>query len=241
MKKILLLLLLPVMGFSLTGRQIIQKLDDNQVFQTQRFKATMTINRGTKKLVKKFQGMGQREGQKSFMEFTNPEDQGVKYLKIANEMWIYFPDADDTIKLSGHMLRQGMMGSDLSYEDMLENDSLDEMYNTTLGADTNVRGIQCYQVILEAKDSSATYARQVIFVDKERFVLITADMYAHGGRLVKVMWQDKFISVSGKYVATLVGIQDKRKKDSETLISFDEFKVNVSVPASMFSKQNLKR
>lgn len=242
MRKIwLLFVLFPVLSWGLTAREIIQKVDDNQVFSTQRFQATMTIRRGTKSLVKIFRGIGQTEGKKSFMEFTNPEDLGVKYLKIGNEMWIYFPDADDTLKLSGHMLRQGMMGSDLSYEDMLENDSLDSLYHTSLGASTNVRGVSCYQVVLEAKKEEATYARQVLFVDQEKYVIILANMYARGGRLIKVMWQDQFRQVSGVWVPTLVGIQDKRRKDSETVIRFEQFQVNIPVPAATFSKQNLMR
>ncbi len=241
MKKWLLLVMMPVIGFSLTGREIIQKVDDNQIFNTQRFQATMTINRGNKKLIKVFSGSSQKEGQKSFMEFTNPEDQGVKYLKIGNEMWIYFPDADDTLKLSGNMLRQGMMGSDLSYEDMLEDESLDQLYTTTLGESTNVRGIDCYKVILDAKKDSATYAKEEVFVDQSRYIIVLANMYARGGRLIKVMWQDQFRQIGGAWIPSLVGIQDKRKKDSETIIKFDKYEVNVSIPSATFSKQNLKR
>ena len=54
------------------------------------------------------------------MEFTNPEDRGTRYLKRDKNLWIYFPKEQDTVKISGHLLKEGMMGSDVSYEDALE-------------------------------------------------------------------------------------------------------------------------
>ena len=57
---------------------------------------------------------------KAFAEFTNPEDRGTRYLKLEKDMWIYFPKEQDTVKISGHLLKEGMMGSDVSYEDALE-------------------------------------------------------------------------------------------------------------------------
>ncbi len=142
-----------------TAKAIIEKVDQNQVYTTESFKATMTIAKGRITLVKTFFGYGKKEGDRSFMEFTNPEDKGVKYLKIKDELWIYFPDADDVMKISGHMLRQGMMGSDLSYEDMLENDKLEEKYKSTLQPDQEIDGRACYVLQLDAKVPDVTYAR----------------------------------------------------------------------------------
>jgi hypothetical protein len=41
-------------------------------------------------------------------------------LRLENQLWIYSPSTDRNIQNSGHMLRQSVMGSDLSYEDMLK-------------------------------------------------------------------------------------------------------------------------
>ena len=73
-----------------TATNVIKQVDKNQVFVTQEFKATMIIAKGKRKLIKTFYGYSKKEGQKSFMEFTNPEDKGVRYLKIDDELWIYF-------------------------------------------------------------------------------------------------------------------------------------------------------
>ena len=224
-----------------TAQSIIQKVDNNQVFNTQYFEAEMTIQKGKRELTKKFYGYGKKEGQKSFMEFTNPEDKGVKYLKLDNELWIYFPDADDIMKISGHMLRQGMMGSDISYEDMLENESLDKKYKYELLADEKVEDQECYVVQLLAKQPTVTYAKQIIRVDKKKFIPLEIEMYAKGGRLIKKIIQTKLEKNGSRWNAKKMEIKDMRKKNSSTIVEFEKIKFDDTVPSKVFTKAYLRR
>ncbi|MDD3737393.1 MAG: outer membrane lipoprotein-sorting protein, partial [Bacteroidales bacterium] len=67
---------------------------------------------------------------KSFTEYLSPpREQGTKMLKLENQLWIYSPSTDRTIQISGHMLRQSVMGSDLSYEDMMDDRKLTDTYD----------------------------------------------------------------------------------------------------------------
>ncbi len=224
-----------------TAKSIIQKVDQNQVFTTQEFKAVMTITKGKRRLVKTFFGFGKKDGTKSFMEFTNPEDLGVKYLKIADELWIYFPDADDIMKISGHMLRQGMMGSDISYEDMLENDSIEEKYQSERLEDQKIGERDCFVIKLTAKKPDATYAKQIIFVDQIWFLPLKIELFARGGRLLKTMTQAEVKKIGARWVPNTIHIRDMRKKNSETTITFDEIVFDKKVPARVFTKGYLKR
>ncbi len=80
---------------------------------------------------------------KSFTEYLSPErEKGTKMLKLDDKLWIYSPSSDRTIQLSGHMLRQSVMGSDLSYEDMMEDRKLTEMYNAKVSVGRNHRRAQ---------------------------------------------------------------------------------------------------
>lgn len=51
----------------------------------------------------------------AFVEFTNPEDRGVRYLKRDKNLWIYFPKEQDTVNISGHLLKEGMPGPRLPW------------------------------------------------------------------------------------------------------------------------------
>lgn len=242
MKKIILLaLLIPSFLYAETARGIIKKVDKNQLFVTCRFSLQMTIHKGKRKLVKHFYGYAQKKGDKSFMEFTNPEDKGVKYLKLDDELWIYFPDADDIMKISGHMLKQGMMGSDISYEDMMETEHIEKKYNSKLLNDQDVNGRACYVIDLTARVPDATYARQVLYVDKKNYIPLKIDMYARGGRKIKVVEQSNLKKSGNRYYPAMLVIQDVRKRNSKTIMEYSKISFDIGLPAGIFSKRQLKR
>jgi outer membrane lipoprotein-sorting protein len=242
MKKIILLtILIPSVLSAQAATEIIKKVDKNQLFTTQRFTILMTIQKGERKLIKEFYGYGMKKGEKAFLEFTNPEDRGVKYLKIDKELWIYFPDADDIMKISGHMLRQGMMGSDISYEDMLETEHIEKKYNAKRLKDRVVNGKDCFVIDLTARVPDAIYARQVAYIAKDTYVPIEIEMYARGGRLIKKMSQSDIQRVGWRYIPQRAIIQDTRKRNSKTILEFKKIKFDVAVPGRAFSKRNLKR
>ncbi|MCK7490029.1 MAG: outer membrane lipoprotein-sorting protein [Anaerotruncus sp.] len=61
-------------------------------------------------------------------------------LKLEDQLWTYTPASDRTILISGHMLRQSVMGSDLSYEDMMEDPRLASLYAATVAGEETLRG-----------------------------------------------------------------------------------------------------
>ncbi|MDH5720008.1 MAG: outer membrane lipoprotein-sorting protein [Spirochaetia bacterium] len=226
---------------AITPEEIIKAVDKNAEFKTQSFGITMKIEKGARTLIKKIEGYGMTNGRKSFMKFINPEDDGVKYLKIEKELWIYFPDADDIMKISGHMLRQGMMGSDISYEDMMESGEWEKKYSIRLLPEETIENIECYVVELKAKVSDVAYEKQIMAVDKKNLVPLKVDMYSAGGRLIKKITFHDFINISGRITAQKVIIKDTRKKDSLTTMEFAYIKFNEKLPPKVFTKEFLRR
>jgi hypothetical protein len=112
--------------------EIIKKLDKNMFSETQIITSEMIVY--GKRKSRTIRSKGYSKGQhNNFTEYLSPErEKGTKMLKLDNRLWIYSPATDRTIQLSGHLLRQSVMGSDLSYEDMMEERKLSELYNTKL-------------------------------------------------------------------------------------------------------------
>jgi len=240
-KKYFFILFIPSVLYAQSAKDIILKVDQNDQFTTEEFSAVMRITKGKKELVKEFTGYGSNNGEKSFIKFINSEDRDVKYLKIKKELWIYFPDADDVMKISGHMLRQGMMGSDISYEDMLESSERDKKYTSKLSGEEETDGRPCYVIELSAKTEDAPYERQVLYIDKELYVGLRMEMYARGGRLIKKMTASEHIKIAGKNVPRKISIQDMRKKNSVTVVEFKKIIFNGQIPANIFTRQMLKK
>lgn len=227
--------------FAQSAHEIIKKVDANQEFTSEKFAMRMTIEKGSQKLIKTLVGYGKNRGDLSFMEFTNAEDKGVKYLKINDELWIYFPDADDIMKISGHMLRQGMMGSDISYEDMMRREELDKTYDVTLTGSETIRGTDCFIVEMNAKIKDALYARQVVYIDKIKYVPLKIEMHAKGGRMLKTMEEFNIVKQGERYLAKKIVIKDLRKKDSSTTVEILELQFNIVIPDTIFTRRNLKK
>ena len=131
MKKLILLLLT---GFSTLyaqfpdGKQILDKIDQNLSSENRVFSSSMIIHgrRITHTIRLKTWTAGEN---KSFTEYLFPvREQGTKMLKLEEQLWIYSPSTDRIIQITGHMLRQSVMGSDLSYEDLMEDKKLTDQY-----------------------------------------------------------------------------------------------------------------
>ena len=101
----------------LTAEEIIYQRDNNEYFDSVRIEAEMIIVNGGRKIIKTMTALSDKKN--SLVEFTNPQDRGTKFLKREDDLWMFFPDAEDIVKISGHMLNQGMMGSDFSYQDIM--------------------------------------------------------------------------------------------------------------------------
>ena len=130
----------------LTAEEIIQKRDDNEYIQSSYAEATMVISQGGRRIEKSMLMYSLEKN--GLVEFTNPADRGTKYLKRDDNLWMLFPDAEDIVKISGHMLEQGFMGSDFSYQDMMESDKLTELYTFALLEEDTFSDRPCY--VLEA-------------------------------------------------------------------------------------------
>ena len=103
---------------------ILKKIDENRVSGNKVILSEMIIHgrRGSRTVRIKSWIQGT---EKSFSEYLDPpRERGTKMLKLGDQLWTYYPASDRIILIAGHMLRQSVMGSDLSYEDMLEDPDL---------------------------------------------------------------------------------------------------------------------
>ncbi len=225
---------------ALTGPQIMEKVDANNSFTTMAYVGSMEIDLGKRVLLKEMRTVA--EGMdKSFVEFTNPEDRGVRYLKVDKNLWMYFPSEQETIRISGHLLKEGMMGSDVSYEDALESGAITDKYDISVLGTEALAGRQCYILDLNAKVRTVNYERQKFWVDAERFVVLKAEMYAKSGKLLKESTALEVKQFGTRWFTTKVKMEDKLKKGGGTVFTMKDIQFGVSLPADMFSLQRLSR
>jgi len=220
---------------------ILKKVDDNMTSKTQVAKMSMVIHnkRNTRTVVSK----GYTEGtKKSFSEYLSPErEKGTKMLKLDDRLWIYSPSTDRTIQLSGHMLRQSVMGSDLSYEDMMEDRKLTDMYNAKIIAEENIDGRKTWVMELNAKVEDVSYEKRKVWIDQERYIPLKEELYAKSGQLLKKTVMSDVARIDKRWYPKKINYKDMLKDGDGTDFIISDVQFDVDIPSYIFSKAALKK
>jgi len=223
------------------ANEILERVDQNMSSRNRIVESTMIIHgrRASRTITSRTYSVGET---KSFTEYLSPaREQGTKMLKLEDQLWIYSPDTDRTIQISGHMLRQSVMGSDLSYEDMMDDRKLQEIYDAKVTGEENFKGRRCYRLQLEAKVEDASYQSQQLWVDAERFIPLKQQMYAKGGKLLKQVILSKVEKVQDRWFPMKMVYKDMLKEGDGTEFNVTSIRFNQDIPEYIFTKAALRK
>lgn len=230
----------PIAAQALSAEDILARVDANQVYSTIYYEGKMEIVSGSRIKVKTMKAWAEGE-EKSFIEFTNPEDRGTKMLKLKDSLWMYFPSERDTVKISGAMLRQGIMGSDFSYQDAMSSEELSILYAASVTGSEILEGRDCHVLELQSSASGVHYPRRKLWVDKEHLTILRGELYAKSGTLLKVLRVLGSLSVQGRQFPSVVEYSDQLKKNSRTVLTMESIEINPSIDPGRFSLQAFSR
>lgn len=243
MKKIVVLIITIITAGVLTAQnaaQIISDVDKNLSADSRVVESSMTIHgrRSSRTMTSKSYTIG---NEKSFTEYLSPaREKGTKMLKLGKEMWLYSPSTDRTIMISGHMLRQSVMGSDLSYEDMMEDRKLTDMYSASLAYEETIEGRKCYVLELKAKVDDVPYYTQKLWVDIEKLVPLKQELYAKSGQLLKRITMSDIQRINNRWYPMKMVYKDVLKDGKGTEWNIIKIEFDTSIPDYVFSKASLK-
>jgi len=179
----------------------------------------------------------------AFTEYLSPpREAGTKMLKLYDKLWTYSPQTDRVIQISGHMLRQSVMGSDMSYNDMMEDRPLEELYEATLEGSVLIDGRDHWIMHLEAKVKGLSYPKRRAWIDKEYLLPMKEELYAKSGKLLKTSTMDGIKKVQGRWFPSRFIFKDELKRNSKgTEWHIDDIEFDVDIPESRFSKAKLRK
>lgn len=220
--------------FAITAEEIVNKMELNLVYDTAIVEGRMVLNDRFGARTSTYISYTEGE-EKSLLEFTNIEDAGQKILRLEDEIYLYYPDAEETIRLQGAALRQAVMGSDFSYEDMTGDKGILDSYSVTLDGEESIDGNSCYILTLTAKTRDVPYQKEIMWVDKELFIYRQVHKLAKSGKLLKEMKVMDLIKVDGLNIPSRLTMVDKLKRNSSTEFYMDSIKLGIVLPADIFS------
>lgn len=246
MKHILIIIILSLLSGILwaefpDGSEILRRIDDNMIANTTRSKTTMIVQtrRATRTMVSNNWSQGT---DKAFSEYTAPaREKGTKMLKDGNNLWVYDPKTDRTIQISGNMLKQSVMGSDLSYEDFMEETRLQDNYTAVVTGEKLYEKRDCWILQLTAVKPDVAYQKVTVYVDKERFLPLYEERYARSGKLLKTTRVQEVMQTGNRWYPKKVLYKDELKDGKGTIFIMDKIEFDVKIPAHIFTKASLKK
>jgi len=221
--------------------EILKKVENNMSSDNRIFESSMTIHgtRSTRTITSRTYSAGTSQ---SFTEYlTPPREQGTKMLKLENQLWIYSPSTDRTIQISGHMLRQSVMGSDLSYEDMMDDRKLTDVYSAVISGNETLEGRETYVMELTAKVTDVSYYSRKMWIDVQRFVPLKEELFARSGQLLKRTILSDVRQIDGRWFPMTVVYKDMLKQGEGTEFRINSVRFNQKIPEYIFTKAALKQ
>lgn len=221
--------------------EILLKVDRNLSSDNRVFESSMTISgkRNSRTISSRTYAVGNN---KSFTEYLSPaSEKGTKMLKLEKQLWLYSPGSDRTIQLSGHMLRQSVMGSDLSYEDMMDDRKLSEMYDAQVVGEEMIGDRKTILLELTARLADVAYHSQRIWVDAERFVPLKQELFAKGGKLLKRIEMADVVKVQNRWFPLTMTYKDMLKQGDGTVFKLSNIEFDQAIPEYIFTKATLKK
>lgn len=225
---------------NMTADEILKKVDANMIADTQIVSSEMIVYGKRKSRTIKSKGYS-RGSDKHFTEYLSPErEKGTKMLKLEDRLWIYSPATDRIIQLSGHLLRQSVMGSDLSYEDMMEERKLTDIYTPIVLGIEELDNRQTYKMELLAKVEDVSYYKRILWIDTARFVPLKEELYAKSGKLLKKTSLSEVKQIQGRWYPTKINYKDMLKDGQGTDFIVNEIIFNPVIANRLFLKSTLK-
>jgi outer membrane lipoprotein-sorting protein len=245
MKRLFVLIMFLVtvnFAFSQTpsAAELLRRADSNEIYSTIEYEGEIIIEYQGRRYVKTMKAWG-RGNTHSFIEFTNPEDRGTKYLKRDGRLYVYSPDTEEVMLISGHMLKESMMGSDMSYEDTLNNETLSSRYDPVLAGSETVNGRDAWVLELKAKNKTESYPSRKLWIDKENGDLLRYELFALSGVKLKDYNLLRTEIINGRRFPVEIEMRDLMRKNSKTTFVMRKVVLDKPIADSVFSQRNLER
>lgn len=221
--------------------EILKRIEQNMSSDNRIFESSMTIHgsRTSRTITSKSWAVGDKQ---SFTEYLSPaREKGTKMLKLEDQLWIYSPSTDRIIQIAGHMLRQSVMGSDLSYEDMMEDRKVTDIYSAILTGDEIIDSRKTWILELTAKVSDVAYYKRKMWVDSERYVPVREELFARSGQLLKRTTLSEVVNIQGRWFPMKIVYKDMMKQGDGTEFRIISIEFDQKIPDYIFTKAALKQ
>ena len=176
-----------------------------------------------------------------------PDERDTAFLVIeregSNDMFTYLPELRTVRRITSRTVSGSFFGTDFSYEDMLELQSVSKHAKIERKPDGELAGRPVYVLAsTPAPDSGSAYARVVSYVDRESCVPLRAELFGKPTQIAKEMtiaWED--VEKRGeRWVPKKVSVRNLEKESTSTLV-VEKLELDPDLPDALFTQGQLAK
>lgn len=250
-------IMLPEKVFALSGREIMEKVNDRDVGNRSISEMEMILidKKGNKRVRKlKSYGLEQGKNSKSLMFFITPADvRNTGFLTYdydesgkEDDQWLFLPALRKTKRIAAGDKSGSFMGSDLNYSDMSSPDL--DLYDYTLMKETEVKGNKVWQIKsvpkTKAEAEKSGYSKSVVFIRQDNYVMIRGVRWVYKKKRNKYLDVRKLEKIDGIWISTEMHVTTKSGKKTlhKTILKQNNIKFNqVEVNENLFTIRRLEK
>jgi len=184
------------------------------------------------------------DGDKSLIIFDSPRDiKGTAFLsythvKGQDDQWIYLPALKRVKRIASNNKSGPFMGSEFAYEDISSQEV--EKYTYKYLKDDTLNGADCFVVERIPADKNSGYTKQIVWIDKAKYIPEKLEYYDRKGSLLKTLTLHDYKQYLDKFWrADRMEMVNHQTGKSTTLL-FSEYKFKTGLSEKDFNQNVLK-
>jgi outer membrane lipoprotein-sorting protein len=220
--------------------KILATLDAQSDFTGKDFAAVYTIvsqKPGEKDSVSQVRMFRRDENKQFAMLVVLPEvNKGQGYLREDDNVWFYDPTSR---KFSFSSIKENIQNSEAKNSDLTKKSILDD-YEVSSSKEGTVGKIAVWIIDLKAKTNEVSYDRSVLFVRKDKTMLLKQEDYSVSGRLMRTMLFPKYVELEGRLMPSQILIVDELNPGERSQLTLTEQSLAI-LPDKVFTKAFLEQ
>jgi len=185
------------------------------------------------------------DGDKSLSVFSQPRDiKGTAFLSfthalVPDEQWLYLPALKRVKRISSSNKSGPYLGSEYAFEDLTSFEV--SKYKYKYLKDDALEGKACFVVELYPQYQHSGYTRQVVWIEKERYIPLKTDYYDRKNALLKTLVNKDYQQYLEQYWRADEMLMVNHQNGKSTVLLWENFKFRNDFSDRDFDRNSLKR
>ncbi len=185
------------------------------------------------------------DGDKSLSIFSSPRDvKGTAFLSFthaleADEQWLYLPALKRVKRISSSNKSGPFLGSEFAYEDLTSFEVPKFKYKYL--HDEMLDGIDCFVIEAYPQYEHSGYTREIIWIDKQRYIVMKIDYYDRKDSLLKTLRYKNYRQYLGQFWRADEMDMQNRQNGKSTQLIWKNYQFRTGLTNRDFDRNTLKR